>query len=472
MSLTNRILIAMVLGVMFGSLLNLIHDSTGISEGFKAIIQTYLVDGLLDLVGRLFIASLKLLVVPLVLVSLICGSSSIGDSARMGPIAIKTLVLYLLTTAIAVTLALLTAVLVGPGTHVSLEGVASFQATAPPPLVDVLADIVPSNPVQAMAEGKMLQIIVFALLFGYALSHAGEAGRRIGSFFQDMEKVIMQIVKLLIGLAPYGVFALLATLFSNMGFSAIVDLGAYFLTVLAVLIFHALVVYSLLLKGLTGLSPAIMMRKMRSVWAFAFSTASSGATLPVTLRTVEKRLGVNNTVAGFTVPLGATINMDGTAIMQGVATVFIAQVYGVDLSMGAYITVILTATLASIGTAAVPGVGLVTLAMVLDQAGLPVEGIALIIGVDRLLDMVRTAVNVTGDATVAVIVGASEKQFSERVYLDPRADMEEDDEESDSRDDSDGALKSDPASVAEPSSSEKTPEHSERVQSENKPDGM
>lgn len=424
MSLTNRILIAMVAGILLGSLLDLILDSSGVAPAVHTIIQDYLVNGVLDLVGRVFISSLKLLVVPLVLVSLICGSSSLGDSARMGPIAAKTLVLYLSTTAIAISIALGVAVLVGPGTHVSLPGVAEFQVAKAPPLVDVLANIVPSNPIAAMADGNMLQIIVFALLFGYAISHAGDPGKRIAAFFRDLEEVIMRMVGILMNLAPYGVFALLATLFSDMGISAIIDLAAYFFTVLAVLIFHALVVYSVLLKTLAGVSPSIMMKKMRSVWAFAFSTASSGATLPITLRTVEKRLGVQNSVAGFTVPLGATINMDGTAIMQGVATVFIAQVYGVDLSLSAYITVILTATLASIGTAAVPGVGLITLAMVLGQAGLPVEGIALIIGVDRLLDMVRTAVNVTGDATVAVVVGRSENQFDEQVYLNPKADMD------------------------------------------------
>jgi Na+/H+-dicarboxylate symporter len=183
------------------------------------------------------------------------------------------------------------------------------------------------------------------------------------------------------------------------------------------------VTYSVILKTLTGLPPRIMLKKMRSVWAFAFSTSSSGATLPVTLRTVEKKLGVHNSVAGFTIPLGATINMDGTAIMQGVATVFIAQAYGFDLSLSAYVTVVITATLASIGTAAVPGVGLITLALVLEQAGLPVEGIALIIGVDRLLDMVRTMVNVTGDATAAVVVAKSEKQWDEDVFYDMNADV-------------------------------------------------
>ena len=420
MSLTRRILLAMVAGIVVGSVLNLVLHSGGMAE-LSAWISRFLIDGLFDVVGRIFVASLKLLVVPLVFVSLICGSSSLGDSARMGPIAVKTLGLYMFTTAIAISLALLFAVLVAPGSGVSLVSEAQFQATAPPPLTDVLVDIFPSNPVRAMAEGKMLQIIVFALLFGYAVSHAGEPGKRIAAFFRDLEAIVMKMVEVLMALAPYGVFALLAKLFATMGIGAIADLAKYFFTVLSVLFVHALFVYGLLLKLLTGLNPRALLAKMRPVWAFAFSTASSGATLPITMRTVERRLGVHNGVAGFTVPLGATINMDGTAIMQGVATVFIAQVYGVDLSMTAFITVILTATLASVGTAAVPGVGLVTLALVLEQAGLPVEGIALIIGVDRLLDMVRTAVNVTGDATVSVIVGHAEEQLDHGVYANPDA---------------------------------------------------
>ncbi len=423
MSLTNRILVAMVAGVVTGSIINLLLHAGGVGDGVKQFLDANLVGGLFDVVGRIFVASLKLLVVPLVLVSLICGSSSLGDSARMGPIAGKTLALYLATTAIAISLALFFAALISPGAGVEMAGTADFQPREAPPLGEVLVDIVPSNPVRAMADGKMLQIIVFALLFGYAISHAGEPGRRLASFFRDMDAVIMKMVEVLMTLAPYGVFALLSKLFAGLGIGAILDLAAYFFTVILVLLLHALGVYSFLLRTLAGLSPRVLLRKMRPIWAFAFSTASSGATLPITLRTVEKRLGVHNSVAGFTVPLGATINMDGTAIMQGVATVFIAQVYGVDLSMGDFITVILTATLASIGTAAVPGVGLITLALVLEQAGLPVEGIALIIGVDRLLDMVRTAVNVTGDATVSLIVARSENQFEEGVFLDPKADQ-------------------------------------------------
>lgn len=416
MSLTNRILTAMAAGILLGSLLNALLHGAGLPDGLREFIDQGLVGGLFDVVGRVFIASLKLLVVPLVLVSLICGASSLGDSARMGPIAFKTLGLYLATTAIAVTLALVVASFVGPGEGMNLAMSATFQPTPPPPLKDVLVNIFPSNPVRAMADGEMLQIIVFALLVGYAISHAGEPGRRIAGFFRDLEAVVMKMVEILMALAPYGVFALLAKLFAQMGLSAIADLAAYFFTVLGVLLLHAFVVYALLLRTLAGLSPRKLFSKMRPVWAFAFSTASSGATLPVTLNTVERRMGVHNSVAGFTVPLGATINMDGTAIMQGVATVFIAQVYGIDLTATALLTVILTATMASVGTAAVPGVGLVTLALVLGQAGLPVEGIGLILGVDRLLDMVRTAVNVTGDAVVSLVVAKSEKQFDRAVF--------------------------------------------------------
>ena len=419
MSLTNKILLAMIAGIFVGAGLNVFMSV--LSESAVFLLNKYVVEGLFELVGQVFIASLKLLVVPLVLVSLICGSSSMGDSARMGPIAVKTLLLYLGTTAVAISMALFIAVLVSPGEAVSLDTNVMFEAKSPPPLIQVLIGIFPSNPFAAMAEGRMLQVIVFALLVGYSISHAGEAGVRIANFFRDMEEVVMRMVSVMMAFAPYGVFALLAKLFATMGIGTILDLAAYFFTVLGVLVLHGALTYGLMVKAFTGLSPVPMFQKMRRVWAFAFSTASSGATLPVTLRTVEKGLGVKNSVAGFTVPLGATINMDGTAIMQGVATVFIAQAYGIDLTLSTFVTVILTATLASIGTAAVPGVGLITLALVLEQAGLPLEGIALIIGVDRLLDMVRTAVNVTGDAAVSLVVGRSEREQELETYLDPNA---------------------------------------------------
>lgn len=231
----------------------------------------------------------------------------------------------------------------------------------------------------------------------------------------------MRLVMILMSLAPYGVFALMAKLFAEIGFGTITSLLKYFLLVLFVLLLHALVTYPVILKALTRLNPIMFMRKMRDAQIFGFSTASSNATIPVTLEAVTNRLGVHKSVGSFTVPLGATINMDGTAIMQGVATVFIAQVYGVDLSLADYLMVVLTATLASIGTAGVPGVGLIMLAMVLNQVGLPVEGIGLIIGVDRLLDMTRTSVNVTGDAMVSCIVAKSEDEFDDEVFNDPDA---------------------------------------------------
>ncbi|MEM0954118.1 MAG: dicarboxylate/amino acid:cation symporter [Pseudomonadota bacterium] len=421
MTLTTRILIAMVIGIGVGSALNLLAGM--IPAGMQSFINTWFIEGLLDVVGRIFVASLKMLVVPLVFVSLICGASSLGNNARMGRIALRTVLLYLFTTGVAVTIALVVALTVNPGRGIALPGEADFQPAPAPPLTDVIVDLVPSNPIQAMAEGNMLQVIVFALLIGFAITRSGDAGSRICGFFRDLEVIIMKIVGMLMLLAPYGVAALLIKLFSELGFAAILDLGKYFLTVAGVLIFHGLVVYSSLLKAMVGLPPSVLLYKMRSVWAFAFSTASSAATIPITLRAVEKKLGVKPSVAGFTVPLGATVNMDGTAIMQGVATVFIAQVYGVDLSAGDLVAVVLTATLASVGAAGVPGVGLIALALVLEQVGLPVEGIAMIIGVDRLLDMVRTSVNVTGDATVSLIVAELEGQVDKTIFGDWDADQ-------------------------------------------------
>ncbi|MFT5133259.1 MAG: Na+/H+-dicarboxylate symporter [Gammaproteobacteria bacterium] len=426
MTLTTRILIAMVMGVVVGSALNVLTNIDWFADGVILKAIDIFVNDILDGVGIVFVASLKLMVIPLVFVSLICGVTALGDNSRMGAIALKTLLLYMFTTAVAISLALMAALLIQPGVGVDLVSSATFSATQAPPLKQVLIEIFPSNPVRAMADGKMLQIIVFALLLGYAISLSGEAGRRTTAIFRDFEHVIMKMVGILMTLAPYGVFCLLAKLFSELGMSAILDLAKYFLTVVFVLFLHAFGIYALLLKFLAGLNPRILFTKMRHVWAFAFSTASSGATLPVTLRAVEKRLGVDTSVASFTVPLGATINMDGTAIMQGVATVFIAQVYNIPLGPGDLVVVVLTATLASIGTAAVPGVGLITLAMVLQQVGLPVEGIALIIGVDRLLDMLRTAVNVTGDATVSIIVANNEGKLDKAIYLDQDADTQSD----------------------------------------------
>ncbi len=414
-SLTRNILIGMLAGMVFGLLLFFL----GLNE--NSIVKTYLLDGLLKVVGDVFVRSLKVLVVPLVLVSLICGTAAMDDIRRLGAVGVKTVALYLATTCIAISIALGLALVFQPGEGFELTDSVSFTAKEAPPLIEVIINIFPTNPFQAMAEGNMLQVITFAILMGIALVLAGDAGSRVLSVFKDMNEVIMKLVVLLMHIAPYGVFAKITLVFATTGYGAIKTLGLYFVLVLLSLILHAVVVYPILLKSLSGLNPLLFFKKFRNVQMFAFSTASSNATIPVTLRAVEKRLGVRNRIASFTVPLGATINMDGTAIMQGVATVFIANVAGIDLTFTQILMVIATATLASIGTAGVPGVGLIMLAMVLQQVGLPVEYIGLIIGIDRLLDMVRTAVNVTGDATVSCIIAKSEKEIDEAVFSDPES---------------------------------------------------
>jgi Na+/H+-dicarboxylate symporter len=420
MSLTQRIVIAMLLGLLSGALLNVIFSLEVLPEALVASLDSLLVNGLFDTLGQIFVRSLKLLVVPLVFVSLICGVSSLGNNSRMGAVATKTLVLYMFTTAIAIGLAIVTAVVVQPGVGIDLAMATEFVAKEAPPLKQTIINIFPSNPIQSMANGSILQVIVFALLVGFAISKAGDQGKRINNFFNDLNAVIMKMVMILMKLAPYGIFCLLAKLFADVGIAMIMNLAKYFFTVLFVLLLHSLGVYSALLKFFTGLNIKTFLGKLRPALALAFSTASSGATMPVTMRTVEQRMGVSKSVSSFTIPLGATINMDGTAIMQGVATVFIAQAYNIGLGIEGYLTVVLTATLASIGTAAVPGVGLVMLVMVLNQVGLPVEGIGLIIGVDRLLDMTRTATNITGDAMVTTVVAKSEGLLDTYIFNDPQ----------------------------------------------------
>lgn len=414
MSLTQRILIAMGVGVGLGALLQWLALPQ--DHLFNAVVLNGFIDG----GGRIFIALLKMLVVPLVFVSLVCGAASLGDTGSVGRLGGKTIGLYLMTTAVAVSLAMLIALTTDPGlggeSASSMASASTFEPKTAPSVKDTFINVVPSNPIAAMADGKMLQVILFALLFGLALSKAGASGEKLRAFFSDLNDVMMRLISMIIALTPIGVFCLMTQLGATLGLAEIAKVAMYFATIVIALLVHASLVYPLLLKTLTGLNPLAFLRKMREALLVAFSTSSSGATLPVTLRTVEHKLGVQNNVASFAVPLGATINMDGTAIMQGVATVFIAQFYGIDLGLSALLTVVLTATLASIGTAAVPGVGLITLTLVLDQVGLPVEGIALIIGVDRLLDMLRTAVNVTGDATVATIVASSEGQLDREVF--------------------------------------------------------
>ena len=413
MNLSTKIFISMLLGGIAGAILNLL--------GTPDWAQIWLVDGVFRVVGQVFIALLKMLVVPLVFVSLICGVSSLADPKMLGRVGGKTIILYLITTGIAVTLALTAAVVFQPGIGVNPVHLVEQEIAQVTPFTQVLIDMVPNNPVAAMADAKMLPIIVFSVLLGLSMTLSGEAGKRIAAWFQDFNKVIMKLVAIVMNVAPYGVFALIANMAATSDGGDFLAVGKYIVLVISVLLFHALVVYPSLLVLLTRLNPRMFLYKMRAAMMFAFSTASSNATIPVTLESVEKRVGVSNKIASFTVPLGATINMDGTAIMQGIATGFIAQFYGIDLSISQYLMVVVMVIMASIGTAGVPSVGLVLLAGVLAQVGLPEEGIALILGVDRLLDMIRTVVNITGDATVTTIVAKSENELDEAVFRDPQA---------------------------------------------------
>ena len=408
MSLTNKILLGMILGIFLGSLLNNLFQ--GDLPNFIAFFYE-----LVDAIGRIFLSLLKLLVVPLVFVSLVVGVSNLTSDKQLLSISSKAIGLYLFTTALAIVSALFVSSFFDMAREASLTSTSSFEQNAIPSLKDTFVNLFPSNPIKAMAEGNMIQIIIFAMLFGYGLNKLSSETSKVKSFFFDLNEIILNIVNFVIWLSPLGVFCLIFSTFSSLGISIIFTLINYFLIVVFVLIFHALFSYSVLLIILAKVNPLFFFTNMREAILFAFSTSSSSATMPVTLKTVEEKLGVNKSVSSFCIPLGTTINMDGTAIMQGVATVFIAQVYQVDLSMMEYLMVIITATLASVGTAGVPGVGLIMLAMVLQQVGLPVEGIALIIGVDRLLDMLRTAVNVSGDATISCIVANSENQLTRKI---------------------------------------------------------
>ena len=419
--MTTKILVWMAAGLILGSLINTFAANT-------AWVQDYFVNGLFYVVGTAFINMLKMLVVPLVTFSLICGVCGIGDINKLGRVGGKAFALFMLTTGLAISLAITLAVFIAPGEGFELASTSSnaFTAPTPPALTQVFIDLIPSNPIAAYAEGNMLQIIFFTILFAVCILMIGDAGKPIAEAAERLNLVMMQVVNVVMHLAPIGVFALMAKTFSQQGIEMMIPMLSYVGVLVLALLLHATGTLMILLKFLGRVSPIQFLKKIRTTQIFAFSTSSSNATIPVTLVTAEKRLGVDNSTASFTVPFGATINMDGTAIMQGVATVFIANVYGIDLSLTGYLTVIGMSVLASIGTAGVPGVGLIMLAMVFAQVGLPIEGIALIMGVDRLLDMVRTAVNVTGDAAITTIVARSENSIDMDIFNDPNAGIDDD----------------------------------------------
>lgn len=421
MSLTVKVMIGMATGIVAGLVINLGGLNTA-----GSFINAYVVDGLFHVVGTMFINGLKMLVVPLVFFSLVCGVCGIGNISMLGRVGGKAFGLYMLTTALAIAVSISIAASFGIGEGMQRDGGEVFAGRDSPPLSQVLIDIIPSNPVSAMARGDMLPIIFFAILCGISMLMVGHKARSFVEGAEIANEIMMKMVMIVMAVAPYAVFALIGKAIAELGFDLLTSLAGYVGVLVGALMLHLFVTLMIVLKVFSGLSPKIFLRKLRSAQVFAFSTASSNATIPVTMRTVTERLGVSNSVASFTVPFGATINMDGTAIMQGVATVFIANVYVIDLSMADYLTVIVMSVLASIGTAGVPGVGLIMLSMVFVQVNLPVEGIGLVLGVDRLMDMIRTAVNVSGDAAVSTIVAKSENRIELETYNDPYAGQYDD----------------------------------------------
>ena len=410
--LSTKIFMALIVGALLG---------VGIHYFMPAgyLRDTIIIEGVFYVVGQGFIRLMQMLVVPLVFCSLICGSMAIGDTKTLGKVGIKTVLFYLFTTAVAVVLALATAYVINPGIGLDMDAVQTSEVTATATdtsLVDTLLNIIPKNPVSSMASGDMLPIIVFALFVGIMLAKLGSKASTVANFFSEFNDVMMEMTMAVMKIAPIGVFCLIARTFANLGFSAFKPMIKYMGSVTMSLFIQCFVIYQILLFVFTRLNPMKFIKKFAPVMGFAFSTATSNATIPMSIDTLHKKMGVSKQISSFTIPLGATVNMDGTSIMQGVAVVFIAQAYGIDLTPANLATVVVTATLASIGTAGVPSVGLVTLSMVLASVGLPVEGIALIMGIDRILDMMRTAVNITGDAVCTTIIAEQEKALNREVF--------------------------------------------------------
>ena len=399
-NLTRQIFIGFIFGIIVGLMTSLIELPSNVRNFFLE---------LFSFGGDVFLKTIKMLVVPVVFFSLVNGVVNLNDIKSLGRIGLKSFVLYLTTTFFAITISLVTANFFNPGKGISLElDSKMIKVEDPPSFLEIILNIIPNNPFQSLVNGEMLQVIFFAILLGSALSLIKQESA-VKNFFDDFNKIIMKILSFVMIIAPFGIFCLISKTFATQGLSSILELLKYFILVIVVLITHVIIVYLPVIKFYGKVNLDKFLSGIKDALVFSFSTSSSSATIPVTLSCLKKNFNIKDNVASFTVPLGATINMDGTAIMQGVATVFIANLYGLDLIISDYITIILTATLASIGTAGVPGVGIIMLGMVLGQVGLPLEGIAIVMGVDRFLDMLRTSVNITGDAMVSIVVNKAEK---------------------------------------------------------------
>ncbi|MFQ3340281.1 MAG: Na+/H+-dicarboxylate symporter [Gammaproteobacteria bacterium] len=407
--MTRNILLGMFLGFLVGSLFFYLNI---FPESLITFIKVYV----FNLGSAIFVNLLKLLIVPLVFFSLVSGISSLTSMTSLGNISFKTIALYLSTTAVAVSLSLIVGSIFKPG--------AGYSSNIAPPeklpegqgIYETILDVFPSNIIEAMAQNQMLAVVFFSILFGLALNKTNHLTGNFSEAFEKLNTVFMQLVIMIISFAPIGVFCLIGKFVITDGLDIFQEAFKYVILLISVLIIHAFVTYSLILKIFTNLNIWTFFKKMKEVAIFAFSTSSSAATIPVTLKAVQDDLGVNKNVASFVIPVGATINMDGTAIMQGMATIFIAQMSGIDLTLIQYVQVVILAVVTSIGTAAVPSAGTITLVIILQQFGLPLEAIGIILAVDRILDMLRTSVNVTGDAAIACIVADSEDLLDKDIF--------------------------------------------------------
>lgn len=420
--LTGQIMIALLLGIACGVVFHYLVPSGTVRDDI-------IVNGIFQFVGQGFIRLMQMLVVPLVFCSIACGAASVGDVKTLGRIGGKTLGTYIVTTALAVTIALTVGNLINPGLGVDASQLTSNASTSnvqtsDVSIMDTLLGIIPTNPFNALAEGNMLAVIFFSLFLGILMAIMGRKVEHVRRFFEEFNGLMMKMTEAVMLVSPIGVFCLLARTFTNLGVEMFLPLIKYMLGVVIALGIQCFIVYVLIFLIFGHMNPLKFFKKFANVMLFAFSTDSSNATIPLNIDTLVNRIGVHRKVASFTIPLGATINMDGTSIMQGVAVVFTAQLFGVNLTPTDYATVILTATIASIGTAGVPSVGLITLSMVFNSVGLPLEGIAIIMGIDRILDMLRTAVNITGDAIVTTVVAKSEGEFDRETFEDPNAGSE------------------------------------------------
>ena len=414
LQLPTKILLGLLLGAGFGVIAN--------RWGWHGFVVAYIKP-----VGTAFVKLITMVVIPLVFASLLVGTASLNDIRKLGRIGVRTAAYYLATTVVAITLGLVLANMIKPGAGLPEDTKARLlesgtedmeaqlaNALKKPSIKDTLLEIIPSNPIRAFAEGKMLQVIFFALLTGICLTLIPNArSGPVVAFFEGLNDTMIQMIHVIMKTAPYAVFALIAAVTADFGSEILVVLMRYALVVLLGLALHITIVYSVAIKVFTKTKIKAFFRGIRPAQIIAFSSSSSSATLPITMECAEENLGVPREISSFVLPLGATVNMDGTALYQGVAAVFIAQVYGMDLNLTQQLTIVLTATLASIGTAATPGASMATLVIVLKSIGVPVEGIGLILGLDRLLDMCRTAVNVTGDTSCAMVVAAMDGKLGQ-----------------------------------------------------------